>query len=235
MAPPAPSSARDTSRSQNRDSDAAVTARIAPPPVTVAPVDRETRRPRLRARVASGTAAVAAPRVLMVAAIPDQALEPEVSAASSAPRESVAPIPIPPRICANTRTRRTRCWTGSFGVPVLLPLTLVPASTRLLEPAACAGRFQQSINAGAACRRGLPSRSAQGPAVSGGRRRLPQMPTVSLCVSGCTAGFRARKVKSSLSVDVSTAGVSRTMICFDTGVLLPSATCSRGTRTLASG
>ena len=49
-------------------------------------------------------------RALMVAAIPDHAGEPETSAASSAPTDTVAPRPIPPRTCARSSTRTTRRW-----------------------------------------------------------------------------------------------------------------------------
>ena len=56
----------------------------------------------------------------MVAAMPDQALDPDSSAASSAPNDRVAPIPMPPRICPVMSTRTTRfctavCHFGSFG------------------------------------------------------------------------------------------------------------------------
>ncbi|KPN18775.1 hypothetical protein AO716_13460 [Arthrobacter sp. Edens01] len=91
------------------------TAVTAPAAETSAPTERDTLRPRAWARRASGTAAAAAPRVLMVAAIPDQAGEPDRAAASSAPRESVAPMPIPPRICPATRTASTRRWDRCAG------------------------------------------------------------------------------------------------------------------------
>ena len=62
-----------------------------------APNPRATLRPRRKAKFASGIAAAAEPRVLSVAAAPDQAAVPESSTASSAPTESVAPKPKPPR------------------------------------------------------------------------------------------------------------------------------------------
>jgi len=69
----------------------------APRMAKKAPKASATRLPLRNARFASGMAAAADPRVLRVAAAPDQAVVPESSTASSAPTESVAPSPKPPR------------------------------------------------------------------------------------------------------------------------------------------
>jgi hypothetical protein len=93
-------------------------AMTAPVPAMSAPVDRDIRRPRAAASRARGTAATAAPRVLMVAAMPDHAGDPESCAASREPRDNVAPMPMPPRIWPPTRTERTlRCGGGPTARP----------------------------------------------------------------------------------------------------------------------
>ena len=70
---------------------------MAPKIAKNAPKAKETRRPRLKARFASGIATAAEPSVLRVAAAPDQAVVPESSTARRAPTDNVAPRPKPPR------------------------------------------------------------------------------------------------------------------------------------------
>jgi hypothetical protein len=79
---------------------------IAPDAARSAPVNSEILRPDRPARRARGTAARAAPRVDMVAAIPDQASEPESLLARIAPMESVAPMPRPAITWPRIRIRR---------------------------------------------------------------------------------------------------------------------------------
>ncbi len=69
-----------------------------------APVASEGARPARCARAASGIAAIAAPTVVPVAAMPDSASDPETCVTSSAPDESVAPMPTPASACPEMRT-----------------------------------------------------------------------------------------------------------------------------------
>lgn len=107
--------------SRGKLTKAAAPITISPPKVArTAPVERETRRPRVWARRARGMANSAAPRVPVVAAIPDHAAEPETSTISRAPRLMVAPVPIPPTICPIDRavtTRRCSCCKSTSTPP----------------------------------------------------------------------------------------------------------------------
>ena len=78
---------------------AAISPTIAPPVATRAPVARAGARPRRVASAANGTAAIAAPTVDEVAAIPDHASDPETSVISRAPADIVAPMPSPASTC----------------------------------------------------------------------------------------------------------------------------------------
>ena len=92
---PTPMRARPTSNSGKKATIVDTMVTIAPEAARSAPVNSEILRPDRPARRASGTAARAAPRVDIVAAIPDQASEPESLLARIAPMESVAPMPRP--------------------------------------------------------------------------------------------------------------------------------------------
>ena len=96
-AEPAPSMKSATSSMGNDLVAAARIIALAPKMASAAPDASATRRPFRYARFASGIAEKAEPRVLRVAAAPDQAVLPDSSTAMMAPTESVAPSPNPPR------------------------------------------------------------------------------------------------------------------------------------------
>ena len=87
---------------------AAMVAVAAPMAARADPVARDTPRPLAMASRASGTEAIAAPRVLRVAAMPDSSGDPETSAIINAPTLTAEPTPRPPSIWPRTSTTITR-------------------------------------------------------------------------------------------------------------------------------
>ena len=86
----------------------AMVAVAAPMAARADPVARDTPRPLAMASRASGTEAIAAPRVLRVAAMPDSSGDPETSAIINAPTLTAEPTPRPPSIWPRTSTTITR-------------------------------------------------------------------------------------------------------------------------------
>jgi hypothetical protein len=98
------------SRANNPDTVAAI-IRIAPSIPHSTPDTSPTLRPRRSARPASGMAATAAARVVIVVTDPAQALEPESWTARREPTDRLAPLPTPLSSWARLRIRTVRRWT----------------------------------------------------------------------------------------------------------------------------
>ena len=109
----------------------AVIVTTAPDEAISAPVVSDTRRPYRAASRAKGIAANAAPRVATLAAIPDQASEPESLPARIAPIDKVAPMPRPAMICPRTSTFRTLRWRA--GTSMSLASAVITVSCRVRE------------------------------------------------------------------------------------------------------
>ena len=120
---PTPMSASARSSSGSETSTAARMPTTAPSAAVTAPVASAGARPARRASRASGTDANAAPTVVIVAAMPDQAGDPLTWVTSRAPADSVEPIPIPASTCPAMSTARVRlcarrtCSSLSSGEP----------------------------------------------------------------------------------------------------------------------
>jgi hypothetical protein len=115
-ADPAPKRKSATSSTGNDLQSAANIMPMAPRIAKPAPKASATLRPLAKARFASGIAEKALPRVLNVAAAPDQAVLPESSTAMMAPTERVAPRPNPPSACPEARTLTVFRWSPSRSI-----------------------------------------------------------------------------------------------------------------------
>src|ERR687895_2266216 len=127
---PAPNSRQPNSSSGRSSITPASTHRAAPSAPVTRAAARPERRPALRERLETGSAASAEPATSSDRGSPAAASLPATSRASSAPAAPPAACPSPPRTCAPTSTRRSRERTVT---PQLSPSPLVAALMHLLR------------------------------------------------------------------------------------------------------
>ena len=108
---PTPTPAAPTTRKAKTPETTDTTMSTAPARAAASPVARLILRPRRSASEASGSAAIAAASVIMVATEPAHASDPDKSTASNEPMDTVAPVPIALNSCADPRSTTVRRCT----------------------------------------------------------------------------------------------------------------------------